>query len=342
MIMRRHELVSILIPAFNSREWIAKTIESALAQTWPHSEIVVVDDGSTDETLAIAQRYASERVLVLSQSNQGAAVARNTALTACQGDYIQWLDADDLLAPDKIEKQVNAASEIDNRRVLLSAAWAHFNYRITSAKFVATPLWADHGPLDWLLLQLGHNLHMQTATWLVTRELTTAAGPWDADLTTGDDGEYFSRVILASDMIKFVPTSKVFYRMVGTGRLSHVIGAPHKAHAQLLALERYFQHLRRREDSPRVRAACVKYLEACTADFDDSAETIGRLMDLARSCGLELGIPPVPAKYVVIDWLLGRRSARRIQWGYNSVKSALARSWDLAIYRLESSYHADD
>src|ERR1700741_4422028 len=99
-------LVSILIPAFNASEYIADTIRSALAQSWPRKEIIVVDDGSTDATLPIARGFRSREVSVLTQPNQGAATARNTALSRCQGDVIQWLDADDLLAPDKIARQM--------------------------------------------------------------------------------------------------------------------------------------------------------------------------------------------------------------------------------------------
>jgi Glycosyltransferases involved in cell wall biogenesis len=97
-------LVSILIPAFNAERWIADTIKSALDQSWPSKEIIIVDDGSRDETVRIAQRFASKDVTVISQENQGASAARNKALQLCQGDYIQWLDADDLLAPDKVQK----------------------------------------------------------------------------------------------------------------------------------------------------------------------------------------------------------------------------------------------
>src|SRR6266850_5014325 len=95
-------LVSILIPAFNSEKWIADTLRSAIAQTWQRKEIIVVDDGSCDETLAIARQIEVEKVCVVTQKNQGAAAARNKAFSLSQGDYIQWLDAYDLLAPDKI------------------------------------------------------------------------------------------------------------------------------------------------------------------------------------------------------------------------------------------------
>ena len=104
-------LVSILIPAYNAEPWIADTINSALRQTWPRKEIIVVDDGSRDQTLQIARQFASEDVSVVTQENQGAAAARNKALQLCQGDYVQWLDADDLLSREKVTGQMAAAQE---------------------------------------------------------------------------------------------------------------------------------------------------------------------------------------------------------------------------------------
>jgi glycosyltransferase involved in cell wall biosynthesis len=97
-------LVSILIPAYNAEPWIAETIGSALAQTWSNKEIIVVDDGSSDQTLRIAKLFAGKTVSVVTQVNQGAAAARNRAYSLCQGDYIQWLDADDLLDRDKVSQ----------------------------------------------------------------------------------------------------------------------------------------------------------------------------------------------------------------------------------------------
>src|SRR5712672_266302 len=115
--------VSILIPAYNAEEWIADTIRSAVAQTWPQKEIIVVDDGSTDQTLAVAQQFESDCVKVFTQKNQGAAAARNKAFSLSQGDYIQWLDADDLLAPDKIASQMETLQNCHSKRTLLSAEW---------------------------------------------------------------------------------------------------------------------------------------------------------------------------------------------------------------------------
>src|SRR5438045_4211310 len=114
-------LVSILIPAYNAENWLADTLRSALAQTWPNKEIILVDDGSTDRTLAIARQFQSPSVRVHAQPNQGASSARNAALALAQGEYIQWLDADDLLGRDKITKQMEAAVHA-SKSTLFSAA----------------------------------------------------------------------------------------------------------------------------------------------------------------------------------------------------------------------------
>src|SRR5947207_15939264 len=111
-------LVSILIPAYNAEEWLGAAIASAIGQTWAQKEIIVVDDGSTDRTLAVARRFESNEVRVLTQANQGAAAARNKAFSLSRGDYIQWLDADDLLSPDKVARQMEAVGEAADGRTL--------------------------------------------------------------------------------------------------------------------------------------------------------------------------------------------------------------------------------
>lgn len=198
-------LISILIPAFNAEGCIAETIESALCQTWPRKEIIIVDDGSTDQTLAVARKFAGKEVSVVSQPNQGAAAARNKAFSLCQGDYIQWLDADDLLSREKIARQMELFRSYGSRRTLVSSAWGYFFYRVNKARFRPTALWCDLSPVEWMTRKWEQNVFMQTATWLVSRELTEAAGPWDTRLLGDDDGEYFSRVVLKSDRVRFVP-----------------------------------------------------------------------------------------------------------------------------------------
>ncbi|MFW2439118.1 MAG: glycosyltransferase family 2 protein [Arenicellales bacterium] len=106
-------LVSVIIPAFNAATTIKRTIQSVLAQTYPHFEILVIDDGSSDGTSDVVNNLAAgdERIKLLQQENQGVAAARNFGIRNARGDYIAPLDADDLWLPDKLEKQVAVMRE---------------------------------------------------------------------------------------------------------------------------------------------------------------------------------------------------------------------------------------
>ena len=320
-------LVSILIPAYNAAIWIADTIKSAIAQTWVHKEIIVVDDGSTDQTLAVARQFASNEVAVVTRKNQGASAARNHALSLSQGDYIQWLDADDLLSPDKIEKQMRTANELQNNRMLLSSAWGYFDCQSEKAKFSRTSLWHDLSPIEWLLRKMAENLHMQTATWLTSRELTTAAGAWDTRLFVDDDGEYFCRVLLASDGVRFVPDAKVFYRKTPSTRLSYIGGSDKKKDAQLLSMQLHVKYISSLEDSDRVRAACITYLQNWLIHFyPERPDIVQELEALAASLGGGLELPRLRWKYAWIEPLLGPSVAKNAQLLLPQLKASLFRA----------------
>lgn len=331
-------LVSILIPAYNSEEWIGDTIRSAIAQTWQRKEIIVVDDGSRDRTGEVARRFASKEVAVVSKENGGAAAARNYALQLSRGDYIQWLDADDLLAPDKIEHQLAALQEDDSRRILLSSPWAYFNYRTRCARFRATSLWHDLSPVDWLLRKMGENLHMQTATWLTSRELTEAAGPWDTRLMSDDDGEYFCRVLLASEGTRFVPAARVFYRTTSSSRWSYVGTSDKKKNALLLSMQLHIQYLRSLEESDRVRKACLTYMGTWFENFfPERPDLVAQLQGLAAQLQGNLEEPRLRWKYAWMKPIFGWKAAKRAQMVLPQIRASLARIWDKAMYGLENS-----
>ncbi len=329
-------LVSILIPAFNAEAWIADTINSAIGQTWPHKEIIVVDDGSTDQTLTIARQFASKDVAVVTQKNQGAASTRNHALSLSQGDFVQWLDADDLLSPDKVEKQMRASEEIRSTRMLFSSGWGYFAYRNDRAQFSPTSLWSDLSPVEWLLRKLGENLHMQTATWLTSRELIEAAGTWDVRLLSDDDGEYFCRVLLASDGVRFVPGAKVFYRVTPSSRLSHIGMSDRKKDALLRSMQLHVKYIRSLEESDRVRAACLTYLQNWLLNFyPERPDLVKELEELAASLGHKLEMPRLRWKYAWIRPLFGWGPAKAAQTVLPQLKGSLLRLWDKTMYKLE-------
>ncbi len=331
-------LVSILIPAYNSEEWIGDTIQSAIGQTWARKEIIVVDDGSKDRTAEVARQFASKEVVVVSTKNQGAAAARNHALSLSQGDYIQWLDADDLLAADKIERQLAALQEDDSKRILLSSPWTFFNYRVSSARFVPTLLSQDLSPVDWLLRKMGNNLHMQTATWLTSRELSEAAGPWDIRMLSDDDGEYFCRVLLSSEGTRYVPDTGVFYRITSTNRVSYVGSSNNKKNALFLSMKLHIQYIRSLEDSDRVRKACLNYLQTWYINFyPERPDLVAELQNLASELQGRLEEPRLRWKYAWMKPLFGWKAAKWAQNALPQLKASWIRRCDKAIYRLEAS-----
>jgi len=107
------DLVSIITPAYNCEKYISETIESVLKQTYENWEMLIIDDGSTDNTLNIIRRYNDDRIcLIQNHSNMGAALSRNRGLAKARGKWIAFLDSDDLWYPDKLERQI--AFMVDN------------------------------------------------------------------------------------------------------------------------------------------------------------------------------------------------------------------------------------
>jgi glycosyltransferase involved in cell wall biosynthesis len=329
-------LVSILIPAYNAERWIAGAIRSALAQTWQRSEIVIVDDGSTDRTLEVVKTFTARNVRLISQTNQGASVARNTAFSHCQGDYIQWLDADDLLAPDKVARQMAWADRV-GPRTLLSGAWAYFIYRPQAARFAPSALWADASPLDWLDRKMRLNLHMQTDNWLISRELSDRAGPWDSRLWRDNDGEYLCRVILASDGIKFVPEARSFYRSAGFDSISYIGGSNRKLESLLLSMRLHVGYLLSLEDSDRTRSACLSYLRNWQGEFYPyRPDLVEQLHALAADLGGDLPAPRLSWKYQWLVNCVGPSAGKRAQVFLQRSKRSLVINWDRLLYRLGS------
>jgi glycosyltransferase involved in cell wall biosynthesis len=102
-----HQLVTVVIPCYNQAHFLGEAIESVLEQTYPHYEIVVVDDGATDNTSEVASRYPG-KVRLIRQENRGLSGARNTGIRHSEGEYMVFLDADDRLLPEALERALSA------------------------------------------------------------------------------------------------------------------------------------------------------------------------------------------------------------------------------------------
>ena len=322
------ELVSILIPAYNAQRWIAGTIESALAQTWPHKEVIVVDDGSTDNTFKVAMRFASKGVRVVAQSNQGAASARNTAMNAAQGSYIQFLDADDLLHPQKLSLQLSAADHGLNERGLLTSAWGRFFVRTERAVFKHDALWQTHSPVDWLVTKFTANTFMFPASWLVSRKLMELAGPWNERLSADDDGEYMCRLVASSEQVRFVTQAKSYYRIGNATSLSSQKSEA-SLRSEMLSLRLCVEHLLRLEDSERTRGACVRLLQDKLGQFyPEQTELVDQCHRLASSLDGALVAPHERLHFKLLRSVFGWHRAKAMRSRLNNTKLRVRRTMD--------------
>lgn len=250
-------LVSIIIPVYNTEEYIAQAIQTAIDQTWPNTEIIVVNDGSTDRSLAIVQSFKNFAITVISKSNAGAAAARNTGLKQAKGQYIQFLDADDLLSPDKISSQMEVLNGSDDYLAVCNTI--HFKDGDDHLSLPITKEWfskESDGPVDFLIklyadnnIMPGYGGMIQPNAWLTPRKLIDKAGLWHNSLTLDDDGEFFCRTVLASKGIKFSGSGINYYRKYGTRASLSAQKSKGAMQSMLMATQLKYSHLKQRSNS---------------------------------------------------------------------------------------------
>jgi len=303
-------LVSVIIPCYDAEPYVAAAVESALGQAGARTEVIAVNDGSRDGSLALLRRLAGPRVQIVDQPNQGASAARNAGLRQAQGDYVQFLDADDLLAPEKVARQLARLAQAGPRTVA-SARWARFATRPGESEPTPSALFADLAPIDYVATNIREGLMMHPAAWLVPAEVARAAGPWNERLSLNDDGEYFARVVLASGGVAFAPAALSYYR---TGVAHSLSGRRDRR-----ALDSLFEscvliagHLARAEDSPRTRQAAADYFQRVAYEFYPAAPELYRQAAArARTLGGSAVRPPMGTRQARLARLVGWKAARQ-------------------------------
>ena len=206
-------LISILIPAFNCEKYVAETIACLLNQSYKNIEIIVVDDGSTDNTLHVLSQVNDARLKYSVQANKGASAARNAAFANSSGEFIKFMDSDDLISPNCLEVQLKKI--INQPGCIASATWGRF-YREDGSDFKPAPetVWKDLPGIDWLinsLIDSGANM-MQPGIFLVPRNIIEKAGAWNETLSLIDDFDYMIRVISNTSSVLFCEDSLLMYR----------------------------------------------------------------------------------------------------------------------------------
>jgi glycosyltransferase involved in cell wall biosynthesis len=313
--------VSILIPAYNAAPWLAQTLQSALAQTWPATEIIVVDDGSRDDTLAIAKSFDSAKLKVIHQDNRGQCASENRAFAASQGEFVDFLDADDAMAPDKIAVQMKRLMNSEPGYVA-ACSYGRFVDKPENARFVPEPSWADMASIDWLICSWSGGGMMHGAAWLIPRSVIDTAGPWNETLSQGNDFDFFCRVLLASRGLKFCLGTRTFYRSVPTSM--GAILSPPALDSLYRARELGTAHLLAAENSARTRRAaadCFRRLEyesyqICPTVCSKAGKRVRELGGSAQRC-------PGGRVFRVVETLAGWKLACRLRRAGQTARASM-------------------
>jgi glycosyltransferase involved in cell wall biosynthesis len=259
--MRPSPSISIIIPCYNAERYIAATIESVLAQSQPGMEIIVVDDGSTDQSVnTVLKTFPSVRLE--QQANQGVAAARNTGIRLARGEWVAFVDADDIWLPGKLSAQLQQLQSAPECRMNYTAweVWPSDQPR-PAADYLArlqdraadSARW--DGASGWIYTQLLLDCVVWTSTVLVQRSLLEELGGFDASLRIGEDYDLWLRAsrltpilriarpyalyrIHPASITKTMPTDNYRATLVGRALSRWGMGSPDGSIADQVAVQR--------------------------------------------------------------------------------------------------------
>jgi glycosyltransferase involved in cell wall biosynthesis len=198
-------LISVIIPAYNAERTILETVKSVQKQTFSDFELIVINDGSTDQTLELVQSFEDERLKIFSYKNAGLPVARNRGISHATGEFIAFLDADDLWTPDKLELQLAALKQ--HPEAGLAYSWT-CNMQEGKCVHIVEPRFEGNvyaNLLLWNFISNGSNP-------LIRRQVIESVGEFESTLQSGEDWDYWLRIAVRWSFI-VVPKVHILYRL---------------------------------------------------------------------------------------------------------------------------------
>ena len=287
--------ISVVIPAYNYGRFIGEAIKSVLEQTYPISEIIVIDDGSTDNTKQVVESFG-ERVRYFAQKNSGVCAARNAGIKNSSGDFVAFIDADDTWLPEKIEKQLAKFAE-DRKIGLVHCGLREFDSQTNET--IRLYLDGEEGWVaDELLLFEKPVILGAGGAVLVSRKALEEVGGFDTNLKIGEDWDFCYR-IARKFKVGFVPEALVNYRYHGVN--TH-LNVREMERSNRIAWNKAFEtsdkkilRLRRRAFANLHKVLAGSYLQN------------GQYIDFSKHLLISLWFKPVYLSYYLSIFLRGRQ-----------------------------------
>ncbi len=303
-------LVSICIPCHNAAPWLEPALESVVQQTYGNIEIIVADNGSTDDSSKILSRFALEHdVLVIKGEYRNPAASRNEAFKKSRGTYVKFFDTNDLLSPMIVEEQV--ARLKGTSRSIASAEWGRF-YENDLASYRANPesVSRDISGPGWLSESfVDARPMMQSGIFLIPRGMIEDHGDWDEKLTHMDDFEFFSRLFSQADEILFTPESALYYRSSLRSKFCRT-----EIKSAFHALDQGILHLMKVRDSKAARLGCANLMQDFIYTYyPEHPEFLDRATAIVNELGGSKIEPDGPPRFQKLRKYFGWKLARRIE-----------------------------
>jgi glycosyltransferase involved in cell wall biosynthesis len=278
-------LVSVIIPCYNAERWIGEAIQSCLDQTHQPMEVIVVDDGSTDRSQQIVSavaKNANVAIKLIASVHKGASAARNQGLAVASGDYVQFLDADDLMSPRKIELQ--AVFTAHGHEAVPCGPWLWLrpsNERWMTEQPREHTISTDDLVHQWLA---GNGFVVHCFLW--PRKVVIELGGWDESLSIWQDTDLFIRAVFKGIQFCFVPESVVYYR---TGHSSTSVSSGRtldSLKSRIRVLNKVQAGLESRGDLQKYRTALARNHYMLARGFaldqpEEARECFGRFLQLS-------------------------------------------------------------
>jgi glycosyltransferase involved in cell wall biosynthesis len=321
MVLADHPLVSVCMPAYNSEKYIAAAIQSIIDQTYTNWELIIVNDGSVDNTYNVAESYTDKRIKLFQQKNKGQCAAANKAFEMSSGEVVKFFDSDDLLSPEFLEKQVNRLN--GSKEHIVSSKWGRF-YNDDLSSFTLNPqsVWRDMPADEWLIeaWKKGQPM-MQSALWLIPRDILQVSGLWDEELSLINDLDFFTRVLVNCKEVLFEPEAVLYYR---SGLSQSLSGTKTRKgiESAYRSIEKATRALLQKCNTKAAQLSCANIWQSFIYDiYPQQADLLARADDhLKKLCPSTLSFPAGGYSKLLVS-VIGWKLTRRIQ----QTKQKLAR-----------------